>query len=57
VLTRAEIEEHVWDRDAELWSDVIRSHVKTLRAKVDRGFKQKLIQTVHGVGYKISAKG
>jgi DNA-binding response OmpR family regulator len=56
VLTRAEIEEHVWDRNAELWSDVIRSHVKTLRAKVDRGFKQKLIRTVHGVGYKISAK-
>jgi DNA-binding response OmpR family regulator len=56
VLTRAEIEEHVWDRNAELWSDVIRSHVKTLRAKVDRGAKQKLIRTVHGVGYKISAK-
>ncbi len=56
VLTRAEIEEHVWDRNAELWSDVIRSHIKTLRAKVDRGFKQKLIRTVHGVGYKISAK-
>ncbi len=56
VLTRAEIEEHVWDRDAELWSDVIRSHIKTLRAKVDRGFKQKLIRTIHGVGYKISGK-
>ncbi len=56
VLTRAEIEEHVWDRNAELWSDVIRSHIKTLRAKIDRGFKQKLIHTVHGVGYKISAK-
>lgn len=56
VLTRAEIEEHVWDRNAELWSDVIRSHIKTLRAKIDRGFKQKLIRTVHGVGYKISAK-
>lgn len=56
VLTRAEIEEHVWDRNAELWSDVIRSHIKTLRAKIDRGYKQKLIRTVHGVGYKISAK-
>jgi len=56
VLTRAEIEEHVWDRNAELWSDVIRSHIKTLRAKVDRGHKLKLIKTVHGVGYKISAK-
>ena len=56
VLTRAEIEEHVWDRNAELWSDVIRSHIKTLRAKVDRGHKDKLIKTVHGVGYKISAR-
>lgn len=56
VLTRAEIEEHVWDRNAELWSDVIRSHIKTLRAKIDRGTKQRLIKTVHGVGYKISVK-
>ncbi|MFH0830554.1 MAG: response regulator transcription factor [Parcubacteria group bacterium] len=56
VLTRAEIEEHVWDRNAELWSDVIRSHIKTLRAKIDKGHKAKLIRTIHGVGYKISAK-
>ncbi len=56
VLTRAEIEEHVWDRNAELWSDVIRSHIKTLRAKIDKGHKVKLIRTIHGVGYKISAK-
>ncbi|MDP2587461.1 MAG: response regulator transcription factor [bacterium] len=56
VLTRAEIEEHVWDRNAELWSDVIRSHIKTLRAKIDKGHKTKLIKTIHGVGYKISAK-
>src|SRR3990167_6443319 len=56
VLTRAEIEEHVWDRNAELWSDVIRSHIKTLRAKIDKGHKTKLIRTIHGVGYKISSK-
>jgi len=26
----------------------------TLRKKIDRGFKKKLIHTLHGIGYMIS---
>jgi DNA-binding response OmpR family regulator len=51
VLSKSEIEESVWDRDAELWSDVVRSHMQMLRAKVDTPFKEPLIRNVRGMGY------
>jgi two-component system, OmpR family, copper resistance phosphate regulon response regulator CusR len=53
IVSKAEIEEHIWDRNANLWSDVVRSHIQTLRAKIDRPFDKKLIKTVHGMGYGI----
>ena len=54
VVSKAEIEAHIWDASAELWSDVVRSHMQKLREKVDRDFSKKLIQTVHGTGYRIT---
>lgn len=54
VVSKAEIEAHIWDASAELWSDVVRSHMQKLREKVDKGFPKKLIQTVHGTGYRIT---
>lgn len=55
VIPKAELEESLWDTQSELWSDVVRSHIQKLREKVDKGFDKPLIQTVHGMGYKISA--
>lgn len=54
IVTKSELENHIWDEEAELWSDTIRSHIKNLRKKIDSGFKKKLIKTIRGVGYKIS---
>lgn len=54
VLSKAEIEEHIWDRNAELWSDVVRSHIQVLRSKIDKDFEPKLIRTVHSMGYTIT---
>lgn len=56
VVSKAEIEAHIWDASAELWSDVVRSHMQKLREKVDRDFPIKLIHTVHGTGYRLSAE-
>ncbi|MBI5122608.1 response regulator transcription factor [Candidatus Roizmanbacteria bacterium] len=53
VVTRTQITEHVWDYNFDALSNVVDVFVATLRKKVDSGFKNKLIQTVHGVGYKI----
>lgn len=55
VVSKAEIEAHIWDASAELWSDVVRSHMQKLREKVDKGFAKPLIHTVHGTGYRLSA--
>lgn len=54
VVTRTMIIEHVWDYSFDSMSNVIDVFIASLRKKVNSGFKIKLIQTIHGVGYKIS---
>src|SRR5262249_34277288 len=45
--------ERVWVTDADVTPDAIRVYIMRLRKKVDEGAKASLIQTVHGVGYKL----
>jgi len=54
VLTREMISEHVWDMNFDPQSNVIDSFVRFLRQKMDKGFDKQLIQTIRGVGYKLS---
>jgi DNA-binding response OmpR family regulator len=53
VLTRGMIMEHVWDMNADPFSNTIESHILSLRKKIDNKSAEKLIQTVPGRGYKI----
>lgn len=53
VVSRTMIIEHVWDYNFDGMSNVVDVFVGTLRKKVDSGAKVKIIQTVHGVGYKV----
>lgn len=53
VVSRTMIIEHVWDYNFDGMSNVVDVFVGTLRKKVDTAARVKLIQTVHGVGYKI----
>jgi DNA-binding response OmpR family regulator len=55
VVTRTQITEHTWDYNFDSFSNVVDVFMATLRKKIDGGQKQKLIHTIHGVGYKISA--
>ncbi|MCC6804132.1 MAG: response regulator transcription factor [Anaerolineae bacterium] len=34
--------------------DLVRAHVRNLRAKIEKGTRRKYIRTIHGVGYMIS---
>lgn len=34
--------------------DLVRAHVRNLRAKIEKGARRKYIRTIHGVGYMIS---
>jgi DNA-binding response OmpR family regulator len=54
LVTRTMLIEHVWDYNFDSLSNVVDVFVASLRRKVDRGQKIKLIKTIHGVGYKIS---
>jgi len=56
VLSRTVIAEHVWNYDFDNVTNVIDVHVKNLRKKIDEGFETKLIHTVRGAGYRISAQ-
>ncbi len=53
VVTRTQITEHVWDYSYDSLSNVVDVFIATLRRKVDSESKNKLIQTIHGVGYTI----
>ena len=53
VLTRTMIEDHAWDYEFEGFSNVVDVYIRMLRKKIDDGYKEKIIKTVRGVGYKV----
>jgi two-component system copper resistance phosphate regulon response regulator CusR len=56
VVGREQIAQHVWDDAFDPLSNVIDVYVKRLRAKVDAGFRPRLIHTRRGEGYILSAQ-
>jgi len=56
VMSRAKIMEHVWDINADPFSNTIESHILSLRKKIDIKGKPKLIHTIPGRGYKLDIK-
>jgi DNA-binding response OmpR family regulator len=57
VLTREIIAEHVWSYAADNQSNVVDVYIRNLRRKIDDPYPLKLIQTVRGSGYRLSARG
>ncbi len=55
VLTRTMISEHVWDYHFDSLTNVVDVYVNYLRKKIDKDFEPKLIHTIRGVGYILSA--
>jgi DNA-binding response OmpR family regulator len=55
ILTRDQIIEHVWNIDYDAQSKLIEFYIHALRKKIDAEDDIKLIQTVRGLGYRISA--
>ena len=54
-VTRNRIVEEIWKRNAEGVTNIVDVYINYLRLKIDRGFDNPLIQTVHGVGYMIGS--
>ena len=55
VVSQEKILEQVWEMGIETYSNTLTVHIKSLRDKVDKPFEKKLIKTVYGFGYKITA--
>jgi response regulator MprA len=51
VLTRTMISEKIWDIDFITESNIVDVYINFLRAKIDKGYDQKIIKTVRSVGY------
>lgn len=52
VVSRAELEKKVWGEEMPD-SDSLRVHIHSLRAAIDKPFGSKMIQTRHGIGYRL----
>lgn len=54
IMTRSMIMDHVWESNSSSWEGTVNVHIKSLRDKIDRPYRKKLIKTVYGLGYTIS---
>jgi two-component system OmpR family response regulator len=52
VLNPSQILEQVWDYSSFVTTNTVGAHISNLRRKIDQSSSNKLIHTVHGVGYK-----
>ncbi len=57
VLSRAEIEAHIYDAQVEPMSNVVDAAVYALRKKIDEPGKDSLIETRRGMGYVFRGEG
>ncbi len=51
IVSTEELLEHVWDREVNIFTDTVKTHMKTLRQKIDPD--KRVITTVRGKGYTI----
>jgi DNA-binding response OmpR family regulator len=53
VVRREQLEEAIWGDDCPD-SDSLRSHIHQLRQLIDKPFDAPLLQTVHGIGFRLA---
>ncbi|MFZ4631622.1 MAG: response regulator transcription factor [Patescibacteria group bacterium] len=54
IVSRQQLLEHVWDYNADPFSNSIESHVASLRKKLNQNKNRNLIHTFNGRGYKLA---
>ena len=53
VLSREQIEDHIWNYDYEGGTNVVDVYISYLRKKIDEGHAVRLIRTIRGAGYRL----
>jgi DNA-binding response OmpR family regulator len=56
VVSKTELAESVWDINFDTRTNFVEVYINYIRKKVDKGFPNKLIHTVVGMGYMIKQK-
>ncbi|GLY17901.1 DNA-binding response regulator [Kineosporia sp. NBRC 101677] len=57
VVTKSEILEGVWDPAFDGDPNVVEVYIRYLRRKIDAPFERRAIETVRGMGYRLSTTG
>jgi len=52
IISTEQILEHVWDREIDTFTDTVKTHIKTLRQKIDP--EKRILKTIRGKGYIIT---
>jgi DNA-binding response OmpR family regulator len=55
VMTRDQIEQHIWSFDFDGDSNVIDVYIRRLRRKIDEPFHTPLLHTIRGLGYRLTS--
>jgi len=55
IVTRTQILDTVWNTNMDTYTNVVDVYISYLRNKIDSNFEQKLIRTIKGRGYMITA--
>jgi DNA-binding response OmpR family regulator len=55
VISQEELLEHVWNEDANLFTQTIKVHINNLRNKLKSAGKENLIRTIKSKGYIVGA--
>lgn len=57
VVTRTMLLERVWNYHFDPQTNIVDTHISRLRSKLNDGNKADLIETIRGVGYRMTANG
>jgi len=56
VVRRSELLDHLYSIDYDFDSNIIDVYISNLRRKIDRDYPTKLLHTIRGVGYRLTAR-
>ena len=56
VISKQELEQHVWEIDASVGSNTLEAHISRLRKKISKYTDHEIISTVKGAGYRFECE-
>ena len=54
IVSRDQIQNQLWEMSAEPISNVVAAQMRLLRRKLSQTGSDRLIETIHGIGYRLN---